>query len=318
MKAEANYFKIGLFVVLALILLVIGLIAFSTEFWVRNTITFESYFDESVQGLSVGSAVLQQGVNIGRVKQITFVTQEYSQYLKPGTPEYDKFSNYVLVIMEINQNQFPFYNENLEEFKLNLREMIHRGLRVRLTYQGITGLASLEMAVISQAKPPLMVPWVPRNYYIPSTPSLITSFTTAVEQTFERLEKIDIEGAVDQLILTLKDFDTALGQAHIKELSSKASALMEDIQKTSTQLRDKIQNMTDPNLPGNLPEAIAQFTQITSQINRLIDINKYDVDEIINNLKAVSQSLRGLLDRLEEDPALLFFSSPPAKSEVFK
>ena len=38
----------------------------------KRTVTIETYFDESVQGLDVGSAVKYRGVQIGRVTRIGF------------------------------------------------------------------------------------------------------------------------------------------------------------------------------------------------------------------------------------------------------
>jgi len=318
MKSEASYFKIGIFVVIVLILLIAGLIAFSTEFWIRDMIPMETYLDESVQGLSVGSAVLQRGVNIGRVKQITFVTHEYSDVVKPGTPEYDKFSSYVMVVMEIDQRNFPLYKEDPEEFRRRLRYLINNGLRVKLAYQGITGLAFLEMDFIGPEEKPMFPPWMPHNLYIPSTPSLITSFTSAVEDAFKRFENIDIEGAVNQLTNTLDRVETALNEAQIGILSKNATALMEDIRKTSDRFRMIIEEAADPNQPGNLPDAVAQVRQMTGRIERLIDTHEYDIEEIMTNLKAISQNLRDLTEEIKEDPARLLFSSPPAKSEVIQ
>lgn len=316
MKSETSYFKIGIFVFVVLILLIVGLIAFGSEFWIRDVILMETYLNESVQGLSVGSAVLQRGVNIGRVKQITFVTRQYSDYIKPGMPEYDKFSSYVMVVMEIDQKHFPLYRENPEEFKQLLRDQINKGLRVKLSYQGITGLAFLEMDFVDPDKSPLYPPWMPQNMYIPSTPSLITSFTSAVEEAFKRFEDIKIEAAVDQLTSTLSRMETAIEEAQLGQVRENAIALMEDVRITSEELRVAIRRLSDPNRLGDLPAAVAQVTQTGARIERLIDAHEYDIDEIVRNLKEISQNLRDLTEEIKEDPAQLLFSSPPAKSEV--
>ena len=73
MATKANYFKIGLFVLATTGILTAGGIVLSSGFLTRETLLFETYIDESVQGLSVGSSVLHRGVQIGTVKQITFL-----------------------------------------------------------------------------------------------------------------------------------------------------------------------------------------------------------------------------------------------------
>jgi paraquat-inducible protein B len=302
MKSETSYFKIGLFAAVTLLLLIAGLIAFSADFWMRDVILFETYLDESVQGLSVGSSVLQRGVSIGRVKQITFVSRQYSDVIKHGTPEYDQFNHYVMVVMEIDQKHFPSYKENPEEFKSQLRELIHNGMRVKLTYQGITGMAFLEMDFVDPEKAPLFPPWIPKYIYIPSTPSLITNFTSAVETVFGRIEKIDIEGAVNQLTQTLNRVEKGIEEARLRV--------------TSEELRQSFARLSDPNRRGGLSEAAAQIAQASIRVERLIDTHESDIEQILKNLKEISQNLRDLTERLREDPAQLLLSSPPAQSEV--
>ena len=74
---KINYFKIGLFVLAAVVLLVILLIALGAGNFGSKKIYFETYFDESVQGLSSGSTVHFRGFPIGKVERISFLWQEY-------------------------------------------------------------------------------------------------------------------------------------------------------------------------------------------------------------------------------------------------
>lgn len=318
MKPETSYFKIGLFAAVTVLLLIAGLIAFSADFWMRDVILFETYLDESVQGLAVGSSVLQRGVNIGRVKQITFVNRQYTDIVKYKTPEYDQFSHFVMVVMEIDQKHFPLYKENPEEFKSQLRQLIHNGMRVKLTYQGITGLAFLEMDYVKSEKPPMYPPWIPKYIYIPSTPSLITNFTSAVENVFKRVEKIDIEGAINQLTQTLNRVEKGIEEARLEQLSDSAEALMNDLRITSDELRQGIARLSDPNRRGGLGEAAERIAQASTRVERLIDTHETDIEQILKNLKEISQNLRDLTERLRDDPAQLLLSSPPTKSEIVK
>ncbi len=62
--------KLGLFVVLTSILGFVILVWLGTVGLSRNKTQVVSYFDESVQGLDVGSPVKFRGVRIGRVADI--------------------------------------------------------------------------------------------------------------------------------------------------------------------------------------------------------------------------------------------------------
>ena len=65
MSTRANYFKIGLFTLAALALLVGAIIAWGAGAFAADRAIVETYMDESVQGLDMGSPVKFRGVNVG-------------------------------------------------------------------------------------------------------------------------------------------------------------------------------------------------------------------------------------------------------------
>ena len=66
-----NHWKLGLFVVLGLFVFCLSIVGLGANKLRRDTETFVTFFDESVQGLSVGSPVKFRGVSIGEVALIT-------------------------------------------------------------------------------------------------------------------------------------------------------------------------------------------------------------------------------------------------------
>ena len=57
MTRKANFFKLGLFVIIAFVLFAAFLIAFGAGEFMKKELIAETYFDESVQGLDIGSEV---------------------------------------------------------------------------------------------------------------------------------------------------------------------------------------------------------------------------------------------------------------------
>ena len=57
MSQKANYFKLGLFVIGALLSGVAVLLVIGSGRWFERKITIETYFNESVQGLDIGSKI---------------------------------------------------------------------------------------------------------------------------------------------------------------------------------------------------------------------------------------------------------------------
>jgi hypothetical protein len=79
MSQKANYFRLGIFILVAAAILVAIVLALGAGNIFKRTVTIETYFDESVQGLDVGSAVKYRGVQIGRVTRIGFTGSTYQR-----------------------------------------------------------------------------------------------------------------------------------------------------------------------------------------------------------------------------------------------
>src|SRR5580700_6513565 len=70
MAAPTNHWKLGLFVVAGFVVSVASIAALGARSLQRETVSYASFFDESVQGLDVGSPVKFRGVAIGSVSVI--------------------------------------------------------------------------------------------------------------------------------------------------------------------------------------------------------------------------------------------------------
>src|SRR5512137_3141256 len=97
MSLKANYFKLGLFVIGAVVSLAILLVIIGSGRAFQQKITIETYFNESVQGLDIGSKVKYRGVVIGEVTKIGFTYTRYQLDI-PMAQRY----KYVLVEAQID------------------------------------------------------------------------------------------------------------------------------------------------------------------------------------------------------------------------
>jgi hypothetical protein len=236
MKTKANYFKIGLFVLGSVGLLVIGLVAVSADLFVDNVIYMETYINESVQGLSVGSPLMHRGVDIGKIEKLTFVPIEYDMDI--NSPTFDTFGRYVMVVVAVNRKAVPGLGDNPRMFRRMMENQIKQGLRLKLSYQGITGLLFLQTEYVDpEREPPLKVPWTPRYLYVPWTPSLITSFTQTADRLFQRLENLDLEGVLQKMDAVLGNMNTAVEDVVLGH--------EEDVDRLLSDLRRLTKNLLD-------------------------------------------------------------------------
>ena len=141
---------------------------------------YETYIAGDVTGLAVGSAVELRGVNVGKVRRISFSWSEYQE----TTP------SYIVVEFEMRDDVAPLPpGEARSEM---LQSAIKRGLRARLKSQGITGTSILSLEYLNPAdNPPVQVPWTPKHTYIPAAPGQFSELLASIDKSLHNFERLD-------------------------------------------------------------------------------------------------------------------------------
>ena len=73
MNSKSNYFKLGLFVIGTTVLAVSATLIMGVGTMFEDQPVFETYLNQSVHGVDLGTAVKFRGVPIGNIKSIDFV-----------------------------------------------------------------------------------------------------------------------------------------------------------------------------------------------------------------------------------------------------
>ena len=350
MMENISYFKIGLFVICAIVIGVIGVVVLGGGKFFQKKNIIETYIDESVQGLDVGSPVKFRGVLVGNVEEITLTGVEY------GTRR-----GYVVVRAGISRNVFQF--SLADPANPAFIAEVQRGLRVRLAPQGLTGQAYLEADYLNpKLNPPLEIDWRPKYPYVPSAQSKITQLSDAVERILRNVEQLDIQRLIGSVESSLKTIDKLASGANLDKISTQAVALLTEVRQTNLQLKqvvggsdlkdavkdaavaagtarqileraDKPLSQLIADLPkasesinrvaqrldavtANLPETNAQFRQTLQQLNRLISGQQRDIEKTVENLRSMSESLKEAVDNSKKYPSQLLFGAPPPPSKV--
>jgi ABC-type transporter Mla subunit MlaD len=350
MSLKANYFKLGLFVIGALVAGAVLLVAIGSGRWFQKKITVESYFNESVQGLDIGSKLKYRGVSIGEVTRIGFTYNKY-QLDKPMSER----SRYVLVESQLAPR---LLGGRAGAGDLTNPEGAHmeveRGLRMRLAPQGITGTSYLEIDYADPPPPILPIDWTPDNIYIPSAPSTVTAIVNAAAEIMDRLHKLDIEGTVanfNKLLVTtnaridaidtksisqrtdrvLAKVETTLDNIDGKKLSTEAVALLAELRASNVELKKTLANPAFQKLPDDAAAAVARVKDLVSdpkltktvanlertmsRLDRVLGGGETDLATTIDNLRQITDNLRDLTEETKRYPANVIFGAPPPPLE---
>ncbi len=347
MSQKANYFKLGLFVIGAVVTLVLLLVIVGSGRFFERRVVIETYFKESVQGLDVGSKVKLRGVVIGEVTRISF-TYVYYQLDLPITQR-DRF---VLVEAQLQPRLIggrAAAGDWSDNSSVQLE--VEKGLRLRLAPLGITGTNYLEMDYIEPPPPVLPISWEPRNPYIPSAPSTVTAIINAAQDIMEKLSRVDIEATISRInrVLvttndriaaldtkaftensnrTLAKIDSTLDGLQTKKLSEEANALLAELRQTNAELKKTLANPALQKIPEDtaaavqrvkelvsdpkLTRTVANLDRIMSRFDRLFGSTDTDLATSIENLRQITDNLRDLTEEAKRYPAGTIFGGPPA------
>jgi len=306
MNNKPNFFKIGLFVILGTLILAGAIIFFGAGKFFEKKYVVETYFDQSVQGLSVGAALTFQGVQVGNISEIGFVFQEYDTDLQ-----------YVLVRAQIYPNKGsnkgkPKLFINDKDREQGLKRMIDKGLRLQLASQGVTGIALLNAVYLDPASyPPLNINWKPEYYYIPSAPGTIEQITKTIEKLTETIQSIDfkeISDDVEQLVVTI---NMAVQQADIPQVSKDLQNLLVSIDKTVTNT-DKLLNGKDiKQTLSNIAQTTEELKRTLKRTDQLIQNREHNIEITLNNVQKISEDMSEFMETLQKYPSWVLFGEPP-------
>ena len=304
MSEKPGYFRIGLFILIALAILVAGLVALGAGAFLRQRIYIETYVNASVQGIDVGSPVKFRGVQIGRVSAISFTFNDY------GSPVEDRF-NYVVILMEIDREMFPgMFSKNIQPL---IAENIEQGLRARIEPLGITGMNYIDINYVSDPSqfPPLALNWKPHYYYIPSAPGQLTNMLDSINNIMRQVEGLNIGGMSKSGTELLDNLNQAVTGAEIGKISANLQALLADFQAALKAANVGPLSEDARELISGLEKSNEQLRAILRNLEPVTKISGPQVKALLDNLTTTSANLAQFSAEVKGRPSLLLWGSPP-------
>jgi len=350
MSAQAHNVKLGLFVIGATIAGVLLLLIVGSGRWFQSKTVVETYFNESVQGLDIGSKVKYRGVSVGEVTRIGFSYNKYEQ-----DKQMSERKRYVLVEATILGRLIG----SRAGGEITRPEQVHleieKGLRIRLAPQGITGTNYLEIDYVDpKANPELPISWEPANLYIPSAQSTFTQFIAAAGDIAEKLQKLDIDATLQRLNRVLDNanrkiesvdaarisdstsrvltkLDTKLDQLHVDELNRQSTALLAELRQTNQKLGAILDDPGWKKIPGdasaaaaqarklledpNLAKALVHLESTLTRLDRMAGGTESDLRKTLDNVRQITENLRDLTEEAKQNPSRLLRGAPPAPAK---
>jgi ABC-type transporter Mla subunit MlaD len=246
-----------------------------------------------VQGLDIGSPVKYRGVKIGEIKDISVVCSNYP--LKDlSMDEIYTYGLYVQVTASLSDSFIAILQG--DDIQKELDKLIkEKGLRLRMNYLGVTGLAYLELDFLDpKANPPLPIKWDPNNYYIPSMRNTIQVITESLN---------DISKAFQSDFIPLIE--------NLNQASLELPEVTQNLKETLASLRDTFEKVSAS--ADQFPQLASKLDETLFHVNEIFKNEAYDVQEIIQNIRALTADLKVTAENLKQYPAQVIFGDAPQK-----
>lgn len=280
MTRNANFFKLGLFVIISFGLGTLFLIVFGAGQVFKKELLAETCFNESVQGLSVGSEVKYKGIRIGTVKSITSAARIYNTK-----------SDYVLVMISLEQD-ISLGQTGVSPSE-RMQKAINDGLSARLAYKGLTGAAYLETDYAPVDPGNLLsISWTPENIYIPSRQSSMKQYGDALNQILENLAAINLKGITSDIQTLLATLDQKANSFDIGQISTLTASLIKELKQTNQKVGNALESDKFKTL---LADAQASF----ADIRQMVKTAKPPLEKALNDFQAAAGSTRNVTAGLE-------------------
>jgi phospholipid/cholesterol/gamma-HCH transport system substrate-binding protein len=302
MSAKSSKFLIGLFVIIgSLICAAIIIWVGAARIFMKGSL-YSVYFDESVQGLQVDSAIKYRGVEIGKVESIKVA------------PDY----RLIEVIM-----------------KIELEGDLQKQTIATLKTTGITGIVFIELDQL-RAGDLSSSPKITFKSSYPVIPSRRSDISRIVADTgviMKNIKDVDLKGISDQLRNTTQAIENFVE-------GKRASNIMANLESTSANLNQAISKINKTVAEGKVDKTVNETMGVLSDARQLIgqakneidslklqekanrtdvlleDINKKakiitnELQDTSENLRVTSENLQKLSDNLRRNPSELIFSKP--------
>ena len=294
MSKQANPSIIGAFVVGALLIAVLGLTAFSSGQWLTKKSKFVLYFDESVNGLSVGALVKMQGVPIGKVVDIQVQLDPLSQRIL--TP----------VFIEIDHKKCSLMTQmgDFDSREAGIAQLIKDGLRMQLQYTSlVTGQLYVETSFLPNTAIKLM--HLNDEYIeLASVTSSSQEVQKNITEVIREIQHIPFQDLSAEFILTLKSINQLVSSDELQQSLHSLAGALKSADSILKNINQKSKKMT-ADAEGTLHYSHQVMKKLDGAVEPLLEELPNNMNAALEEVRRSAQSLRLLADYLEQHPESL-------------
>ncbi|MCM8538552.1 MAG: MlaD family protein [Lentisphaeraceae bacterium] len=280
---NANRFKLGLFVVIGGLLIVLALVVHGLGSAFQEKYQLVTVFDESVQGLEIGSDVKFKGVKLGNVSDIDIYENQYVKVTMEIVPTSEKAKK------RKNSLELSDTKKIKDAYKF-LKEQIQKGLVCELTMAGITGMKFIELSFSKDPKRVLNLE-LEIDGYIPSNKGLLEGTMLSLNEAISKIAQMDFKGISDELKGTLSTVNKTLNKPQLDSTLSDVSLAARDLRKIFGTLNKTIESKVIEKTLTNIETSFNDIRNLAQTMNA--EVKKVQLGKLSANARTSLESISG-------------------------
>ena len=171
MAVEKSYTRLGLFLVIAIVVVLATGLLFIERMRSRQVMELVTYTQENVTGLDISSPVRYRGVAVGRVSNLQ---------VEPG-------GRTIEIDFELFTDRLTSVGANVTNLKQLAASGVLERLRAEVVGNPVTGEAYLLLDMPDNPPPPMVLGFTPSRPYIPSMPTPIAALRDRLPDVLDRV-----------------------------------------------------------------------------------------------------------------------------------
>jgi len=305
MAAPTHHWKVGLFVVVGLVLALGAVVVFGAKSLQTSSTRYWTYFDESVQGLEVGSPVKFRGVTVGEVAGIAIAPDK----------------RHVEVTSDIDDSKLGDLG-----LAQGPSDKVLSPVRVQLASQGITGVKFLQIDLFEGKQKRLPeLPFPVPAHYLPSQASTLKSVEAALVHAVERVPEM-----TSAVVKTNNQIGRIIDSVERQDLPGRAASTLSRVETLAGAMQNEIKaaNLAElsshaerslTGLDATIAKANAAIARLEGDRGLLASLQRSsdaagellsaeltgEMVETLRSIRQASEALTRLADALERDPDML-------------
>jgi phospholipid/cholesterol/gamma-HCH transport system substrate-binding protein len=330
MSQKANPTLIGAFVFGAIIIAIGAVVYFGSADLFAKKQQYVTYFQQSVNGLGIGSNVKYKGVTVGKVTKVQLKFQGASE------------PPIVKVLYEIDTNNL------LNKYGLSINitdrkthdKAVQAGFRAKLDFESlISGQLFIALDFYRDATPAVLQEGSNSDVFeIPPQPSDIEAILTNLTKAIGNLGSIDFAALAKDLQSLLVSARDGIDSMHLDRLGTSLNSASNSISNLANgdqvkraldsvhdafdQLTATLKNLSPAigDLKPTLDQAKGALTNLqrsTAELNQILKPDsslRYQLDSSLSEINAAAAAIQQLSDFLQRHPNSILFGRKPANA----